>query len=107
MYQLVISSNARGIKTNSQLLLSPTPVILNVELCFGQMLINQLFNRKLITKTPDLNQTFPDHKGNIMLKILKQPEAQHRARYMTEGSRGAVKDFQQQSHPSVQVGGDC
>ena len=59
--------------------------------------------RNLIHNSPPLTQSFPDRHGNIMLKILKQPEAQHRARYMTEGSRGAVKDSQQQGHPVVQV----
>jgi nuclear factor of activated T-cells 5 len=37
------------------------------------------------------------------LKILVQPETQHRARYLTEGSRGSVKDRTQQSFPQVKV----
>ncbi|XP_067939558.1 nuclear factor of activated T-cells 5-like [Watersipora subatra] len=59
--------------------------------------------RKIIPKTPPLTQPFSDSYNNIMLKILKQPEAQHRARYMTEGSRGAVKDSQQQGYPMIQL----
>lgn len=37
------------------------------------------------------------------LKILVQPETQHRARYLTEGSRGSVKDRTQQGFPTVKV----
>ena len=37
--------------------------------------------------------------------ILKQPEKQHRARYHTEGSRGAVKDRGQNSFPTLQLRG--
>ena len=41
----------------------------------------------------------------ISLVILKQPEKQHRARYHTEGSRGAVKDRGQNGFPTVQLRG--
>lgn len=37
------------------------------------------------------------------LKILVQPETQHRARYLTEGSRGSVKDRTQQGFPTIKV----
>ena len=37
--------------------------------------------------------------------ITKQPEKQHRARYHTEGSRGAVKDRGENSFPTVQLRG--
>ncbi|KAK9879529.1 hypothetical protein WA026_006599 [Henosepilachna vigintioctopunctata] len=37
------------------------------------------------------------------LTILKQPEQQHRARYQTEGSRGAVKDREGNGFPIVQL----
>lgn len=50
-----------------------------------------------------LSHTLTDGHLGVTLKILKQPEAQHRARYMTEGSRGAIKDVLQQGHPVVQV----
>ena len=43
--------------------------------------------------------------GKISLVISKQPEKQHRARYHTEGSRGAVKDRGQNSFPTVQLRG--
>ncbi|XP_050509258.1 uncharacterized protein LOC114332415 isoform X3 [Diabrotica virgifera virgifera] len=40
---------------------------------------------------------------NVSLQILKQPEQQHRARYQTEGSRGAVKDREGNGFPVVQL----
>ncbi len=54
-------------------------------------------------KEPSLNLSFPAKAGGLELKLLVQPEDQHRARYMTEGSRGAVKDKSQQAHPVIQV----
>ena len=41
--------------------------------------------------------------GKIRLLLVKQPEKQHRARYLTEGSRGAVKDEEGTGHPIVEV----
>jgi len=43
--------------------------------------------------------------GRVELKLLSQPEEQHRARYMTEGSRGAIKDRTGLSHPVVKLVG--
>ena len=43
--------------------------------------------------------------GKVSLSISKQPERQHRARYQTEGSRGAVKDRSQHGFPTVQLKG--
>jgi nuclear factor of activated T-cells 5 len=54
-------------------------------------------------REPSLNLQFPAKSGKMELKILVQPENQHRARYMTEGSRGAVKDESQQGHPKIQL----
>lgn len=42
---------------------------------------------------------------DIALSIIKQPEQQHRARYQTEGSRGAVKDREGNGFPVVQLSG--
>lgn len=39
----------------------------------------------------------------LELRILRQPEEQHRARYMSEGSRGSVKDRSGKSHCTVAV----
>lgn len=55
-------------------------------------------------REPPLNMAFPSKLLNYELKILKQPEEQHRARYLTEGSRGTVKDKTGQGHPTVKVG---
>jgi hypothetical protein len=41
--------------------------------------------------------------GSVTLSIVNQPEQQHRARYQTEGSRGAVKDRSGQGFPTVKV----
>lgn len=50
-----------------------------------------------------LMMQFPQKSEGKELKILVQPETQHRARYLTEGSRGSVKDCTQQSFPTVKV----
>ena len=41
--------------------------------------------------------------SDVSLTIVKQPEQQHRARYQTEGSRGAVKDREGNGFPIVQL----
>lgn len=46
---------------------------------------------------------YPQKSEGKELKILVQPETQHRARYLTEGSRGSVKDRSQQGFPTVKV----
>lgn len=46
---------------------------------------------------------YPQKSEGKELKILIQPETQHRARYLTEGSRGSVKDRAQQGFPTVKV----
>ena len=43
--------------------------------------------------------------GRVELKILSQPSHHHRARYRTEGSRGAVKDRTGRSFPIVKLVG--
>ncbi|XP_071528549.1 uncharacterized protein [Panulirus ornatus] len=43
--------------------------------------------------------------GTVELKLINQPEEQHRARYQTEGSRGAVKDRTGMGHPTVKLVG--
>lgn len=42
---------------------------------------------------------------DVSLMIVKQPEQQHRARYQTEGSRGAVKDREGNGFPIVKLAG--
>lgn len=49
---------------------------------------------------------FTDHAsrdGKTQLQIICQPEQQHRARYQTEGSRGAVKDRTGNGFPIVRL----
>lgn len=43
--------------------------------------------------------------GQFQLQIIAQPEQQHRARYQTEGSRGAVKDRSGNGFPIVKLVG--
>lgn len=50
-----------------------------------------------------LSTQYPQKSEGKEVKILVQPETQHRARYLTEGSRGSVKDRTQQGFPTVKV----
>jgi len=43
--------------------------------------------------------------GSVVFRIVNQPETQHRARYSTEGSRGAIKDRSGTGYPTVVVDG--
>uniref|UniRef100_A0A182YQ42 Nuclear factor of activated T-cells 5 n=1 Tax=Anopheles stephensi TaxID=30069 RepID=A0A182YQ42_ANOST len=54
------------------------------------------------TGTPTLTSS---RDGKIQLQIVTQPEQQHRARYQTEGSRGAVKDRSGNGFPVVRLVG--
>ncbi|XP_025114590.1 uncharacterized protein LOC112576423 isoform X3 [Pomacea canaliculata] len=56
-------------------------------------------------KEASLSAQFPSKVGSYELRILTQPEEQHRARYLTEGSRGAVKDRSQQGYPVIKLHG--
>ncbi|XP_044126598.1 nuclear factor of activated T-cells 5 isoform X1 [Bufo gargarizans] len=56
-------------------------------------------------KSPLLCEQFPTKSEGKELKIVVQPETQHRARYLTEGSRGSVKDRTQQGFPTVKLEG--
>ncbi|XP_074646417.1 uncharacterized protein LOC141902539 [Tubulanus polymorphus] len=50
-----------------------------------------------------LSAVRPSKRHGIELKVLRNPEVQHRARYLTEGSRGAVKDHAGTGHPVVKL----
>ena len=56
-----------------------------------------------IQKGRILSMQYPSKREGKELKIVVQPETQHRARYLTEGSRGSVKDRTQQGFPTVKV----
>lgn len=64
-------------------------------------------NQAAIQKGGILCGQYPQKSEGKELKILVQPESQHRARYLTEGSRGSVKDRTQQGFPTVKVGMYC
>lgn len=40
---------------------------------------------------------------DVQLHLLQQPEKQHRARYLTEGSRGPIKNRTFDGYPTIQV----
>ncbi|XP_041046895.1 nuclear factor of activated T-cells 5 isoform X1 [Carcharodon carcharias] len=58
-----------------------------------------------LKKGPALTGHYPGKSEGKELKVLVQPETQHRARYLTEGSRGSVKDRTQQGFPTVKLEG--
>lgn len=70
-------------------------------------------NRKILRQNPviqsppSLNAQLSSRSsdGSIELRLINQPEEQHRARYQTEGSRGAVKDEEGKGHPTVKLTG--
>jgi nuclear factor of activated T-cells 5 len=62
----------------------------------GQISQSCLQNQQLIAVSRD---------HTVQLQIITQPETQHRARYQTEGSRGAVKDKSGNGFPVVKLNG--
>lgn len=54
-----------------------------------------------VTLSTPLSSTSRD--GKVQIMIVCQPEQQHRARYQTEGSRGAVKDRTGNGFPVVKA----
>ncbi|XP_021950843.1 nuclear factor of activated T-cells 5 isoform X1 [Folsomia candida] len=57
--------------------------------------------------TPTLSSALSSvsRDGRVQLQIVSQPEEQHRARYQTEGSRGAIKDRKGNGFPTVKLVG--
>lgn len=82
---------------------------------WGHLITLRVFNHMPLVCNCSTLETAPLVKGGLLsgqypqkvdgkeLMILVQPESQHRARYLTEGSRGSVKDRTQQSFPQVKV----
>ncbi|XP_041123371.1 nuclear factor of activated T-cells 5-like isoform X2 [Polyodon spathula] len=62
-------------------------------------------SQSLAQKAVTLSGQYPSKSEGKELKIVVQPETQHRARYLTEGSRGSVKDRTQQGFPTVKLEG--
>ncbi|XP_071959258.1 uncharacterized protein [Antedon mediterranea] len=73
----------------------------NVQETKNLLLPSKLKQKKL----PNLNFCPPSKEDKIELSITCQPEKQHRARYLTEGSRGCVKDESQLDYPSLKMTG--
>lgn len=63
--------------------------------------------KEAVFKKSILCASFPSRKkdSNLELRILSQPEEQHRARYLTEGSRGSIKDRRGTGFPTVKLFG--
>ncbi|XP_023219233.1 uncharacterized protein LOC111621358 isoform X1 [Centruroides sculpturatus] len=66
-----------------------------------------LSKKEPVFKKSILCASFPSRKkdSNLELRILSQPEEQHRARYLTEGSRGSIKDRRGTGFPTVKLFG--
>lgn len=61
-------------------------------------------SRKGMKEAPVMHVSSTDCiSGHVELKIVKEPEKHHRARYMTEGSRGAIKDRSGLGHPVIRL----
>ncbi|KAL7057693.1 hypothetical protein AAHC03_017101 [Spirometra sp. Aus1] len=50
-------------------------------------------------------EVFESTWGGCSLALVQQPELQHRARYLTEGSRGPIKNRTNDGHPRIQLRG--
>ncbi|KAL5969966.1 Nuclear factor of activated T-cell 5 [Taenia solium] len=51
------------------------------------------------------NEPFESTWKDVKLTLLQQPELQHRARYLTEGSRGPIKNRTFDGYPTIQLQG--
>jgi nuclear factor of activated T-cells 5 len=123
--QSLTSNSSQTITTNSQDIdddsgfcgsnLSPTAnkmVRFDEEILLLKELMKEVNEPLIDSSIRNINNTNkvvnyqPKSKsGKFELKILSQPEEQHRARYLTEGSRGAIKDKSGLSHPIVKLCG--
>uniref|UniRef100_A0A0N4ZEW1 RHD domain-containing protein n=1 Tax=Parastrongyloides trichosuri TaxID=131310 RepID=A0A0N4ZEW1_PARTI len=89
--QLAAESNhASTVNYNKRQLQSTTITTMNHD----NLYMNETFSR---------NQMAQPLNGNFQLLILKQPEETHRARYLSEGSRGSIKDRSGFSHCTIQL----
>ncbi|VDN24272.1 unnamed protein product [Dibothriocephalus latus] len=50
-------------------------------------------------------EVFQSTWGGCSLELVQQPELQHRARYLTEGSRGPIKNRTNDGHPRIKLRG--
>lgn len=84
-------------KTKSTFRLIPSPIIRNPP-------TRPTIRRPAAAAQPQIGAV-ASRDGKCQLQILAQPEQQHRARYQTEGSRGAVKDRSGNGFPIVKLTG--
>ncbi|XP_076060538.1 uncharacterized protein LOC143036737 isoform X2 [Oratosquilla oratoria] len=101
----LLSASSSGLHS-----ITPTP-------CNGQVVcmskqsaptrVSKISRNNASSRVPSLTSSLSPHSsdGKVELVLLAQPECQHRARYQTEGSRGAVKDRSGQGHPMVKLVG--
>jgi hypothetical protein len=67
--------------------------------------IDQISNSSTLSSLQNQNYSAVSRDASVQLQIVTQPEQQHRARYQTEGSRGAVKDKSGNGFPVVKLNG--
>ncbi|XP_077301053.1 nuclear factor of activated T cells 3 [Arctopsyche grandis] len=90
-----------------------TPTTYRNVISSGKATTPSVSRRKAVIPQPhplepiNLCSQLPSHSrdGRFYLQIVCQPEQQHRARYQTEGSRGAVKDRSGNGFPIVKLVG--
>lgn len=51
------------------------------------------------------DELFSNTWKGVKLSLVQQPELQHRARYLTEGSRGPIKNRTYDGYPTILVKG--
>ena len=67
--------------------------------------LDEVHSSSLLSSLQNQNHSASSRDGAAQLQIVTQPEQQHRARYQTEGSRGAVKDKSGNGFPVVKLNG--
>ncbi|KAI1714047.1 rel homology dimerization domain-containing protein [Ditylenchus destructor] len=62
---------------------------------------------EVMHRSVNKKETLDGNSSNLPYKLVvtRQPEEQHRARYLSEGSRGAIKDRSGSSHCTIQLAG--
>uniref|UniRef100_A0A1A9X1E9 Nuclear factor of activated T-cells 5 n=1 Tax=Glossina brevipalpis TaxID=37001 RepID=A0A1A9X1E9_9MUSC len=81
----------------------PAPIVTSSTKFMGpsSRVISRVAHKRQVLTPPNSVATSSD--GRVQLEIVSQPEQQHRARYQTEGSRGAVKDRSGNGFPIVRL----
>lgn len=98
-----VCSARNAAQANDTSALIPHPEPKRIEPVAATQVITIVPSSLPLTNEPSLYLSFPTRTGGMELKVMLQPEEQHRARYLTEGSRGAIKDRSGQGYPIVKV----